>query len=189
MEPTLGDSDNFMENGGVHFFMGDSMDLYSLQAKRIEGKNQKLSDYRGKVLLFVNVASKCGYTPQYIGLEQLYRKHHERGLEILAFPCNQFGSQEPGNETEIRQFCTISYEVSFPLFAKIEVNGPGENPIYTWLKEQDARIQGAEHDIIPVKWNFTKFLVNRKGELVKRYLHSIEPSEIEADIETLLKTP
>ncbi|HZR03212.1 MAG TPA: glutathione peroxidase [Burkholderiales bacterium] len=152
---------------------------YAFTAKTIDGREQSLADFRGKVLLIVNVASQCGFTPQYAGLESLYRKYHARGFEVLGFPCNQFGSQEPGSETEIAQFCETRFGVSFPLFAKIEVNGPNTHPLYAWLKSSEPGILGTE----AIKWNFTKFLVGRDGKVLKRYAPTSTPESIAADVE------
>ena len=145
-----------------------------------EGKN--LSDYQGKVLLIVNTASKCGFTPQYTGLESLHKTYGERGFSVLAFPCNQFGGQEPGSEEEIQSFCDLNYQTSFPLFSKIEVNGAASHPLYAHLKEQAPGVLGSQR----IKWNFTKFLVNQEGEVVKRYSPSTKPEAIASDIEALL---
>ena len=146
------------------------------------GKEQKLDKYKDKVLLIVNVASKCGFTPQYNGLESLYEKLHGRGFEILGFPSNQFGAQEPGNEAEIAQFCELNYGVKFPLFAKIDVNGSDAAPLYQYLKKAKPGLLGSE----AIKWNFTKFLVDRKGKVVERYAPNVEPQAIAGDIEKLL---
>lgn len=156
--------------------------IYSIPVRDITRKETTLSPYKNKVLLVVNVASKCGYTPQYTGLESLYRKYKERGLEILAFPCNQFGSQEPGDEQEIQTFCKTNYDVSFPLFGKINVNGGETAPIYEFLKSSQPGILGTE----AIKWNFTKFLVDRSGKVVARFAPSVKPEELEAEIEKLL---
>ncbi|MCC7547642.1 MAG: glutathione peroxidase [Burkholderiales bacterium] len=134
--------------------------------------------YRGKVLLIVNVASQCGLTPQYAGLEALYRRHHAAGLEVLGFPCNQFGSQEPASEPEIVQFCETRFGVSFPMFGKIDVNGPATHPLYAWLKSSEPGILGTES----IKWNFTKFLVSRDGKVIARYAPTSTPESIEPDI-------
>jgi glutathione peroxidase len=158
------------------------MSIYNFEVKTIDLKNIKLDEYRGKVLLIVNVASKCGFTPQYTGLEALYQKYRAKGLEILGFPCNQFGAQEPGNEEEIKQFCSLTYPVSFPLFAKIDVNGTETHPLYSHLKTEAKGLLGTE----AVKWNFTKFLVDREGSVVKRFAPQTEPSELEPEIEKLL---
>lgn len=146
------------------------------------GEPQDLNDYQGKVLLIVNTASKCGFTPQYTGLESLHQTYGERGFSVLAFPCNQFGGQEPGSEEEIQSFCDLNYQTSFPLFSKIEVNGAASHPLYTHLKEQAPGVLGSKR----IKWNFTKFLVNQEGEVVKRYAPSTKPEAIASDIEALL---
>jgi glutathione peroxidase len=141
-----------------------------------------LGDYRGQVLLIVNVASQCGFTPQYAGLESLWQKYHERGLVVLGFPCNQFGSQEPGDEATIANFCSSKFNVSFPLFAKVDVNGETAHPLWQHLKKAAPGVLGSEK----IKWNFTKFLVNREGQVVKRYGSITKPEQISADIERLL---
>ena len=146
------------------------------------GEPQDLNDYQGKVLLIVNTASKCGFTPQYTGLESLHQTYGERGFSVLAFPCNQFGGQEPGSEEEIQSFCDLNYQTSFPLFSKIEVNGAASHPLYAYLKEQAPGVLGSKR----IKWNFTKFLVNQEGEVVKRYAPSTKPEAIASDIEALL---
>ena len=156
--------------------------IYDLSIADIHGKQAPLSQYRDKVLLIVNVASKCGFTPQYKGLEALYEKMHARGLEVLGFPCNQFGAQEPGSENEIASFCEVNYGVTFPLFAKIDVNGDAAAPLYRYLKKAKPGLLGSE----AIKWNFTKFLVDRKGNVVERYAPNAEPESIKADIEKLL---
>ncbi|MDD2769411.1 MAG: glutathione peroxidase [Methylococcus sp.] len=158
------------------------MNIYDLEIDTIDGETVRLDIYRGKVLLIVNVASRCGFTPQYAGLEALYRRHRGAGLEILGFPCNQFGGQEPGNEEEIKQFCASRYEVSFPLFAKIEVNGEHAHPLYAHLKSAQKGLLGSE----TIKWNFTKFLVDRNGEVVRRYAPTATPDSIEPDLLPLL---
>ncbi|MBK7951604.1 MAG: glutathione peroxidase [Deltaproteobacteria bacterium] len=158
------------------------MGVYDFQAKTIDGRDERLEAYRGKVLLIVNVASKCGFTPQYTGLEALYRRLHDRGLEILGFPCDQFGHQEPGDESEIQTFCSTKYDVTFPMFAKIEVNGEGAHPLYKFLKKESPGILGTEG----IKWNFTKFLLDRDGQIVKRYGSVDTPEKIEKDVEALL---
>ena len=140
-------------------------DFYSYAAKTIDGGEQALDAYRGKVVLVVNVASKCGFTPQYQGLETIWRQYRDQGLVVLGFPCDQFGHQEPGDENEIKNFCSLNYEVSFPMFAKIEVNGAGTHPLYQWLKSSAPGLLGTEG----IKWNFTKFLVGKDGKVVKRY--------------------
>ena len=146
------------------------------------GEPQDLNDYQGKVLLIVNTASKCGFTPQYTGLESLHQTYGERGFSVLAFPCNQFGGQEPGSEEEIQSFCDLNYQTSFPLFSKIEVNGAASHPLYAHLKEQAPGVLGS----MRIKWNFTKFLVNQQGDVVKRYAPSTKPEAIASDIEALL---
>lgn len=151
-------------------------------AKDIDGQQKALADYKGKVLLVVNVASKCGFTPQYTGLEELQRKYHDKGFEVLGFPCDQFGHQEPGDENEIKNFCSLTYDVSFPMFAKIDVNGPNAHPLYQWLKNEKAGFLGTEG----IKWNFTKFLLDRDGNVVKRYAPTETPSKIEKDIAKLV---
>jgi glutathione peroxidase len=156
--------------------------IYDLSAKTIDGKEQPLATFRGKTLLVVNVASKCGFTPQYEGLEALYRKLGPKGLVVLGFPCDQFGHQEPGDEAEIKRFCTLNYEVSFPLFAKIEVNGPKTHPLYRELKKAATGVLGTE----AIKWNFTKFLVDKDGKVVRRYAPTDTPQSIAKDIAALL---
>jgi len=156
--------------------------IYDFSVNDIHGKEQKLDEYKDKVLLIVNVASKCGFTPQYNGLEALYEKLHGRGFEILGFPSNQFGAQEPGNEAEIAQFCELNYGVKFPLFAKIDVNGSDAAPLYQYLKKAKPGLLGSE----AIKWNFTKFLIDRKGKVVERYAPNVEPQAIAGDIEKLL---
>ncbi|GAA3721297.1 glutathione peroxidase [Sphingomonas cynarae] len=143
---------------------------------------RSLSDHAGQVLLIVNVASKCGFTPQYIGLEALYRQYGPRGFTVLGFPCNQFGAQEPGDAAEIANFCTTSYDVTFPIFAKVEVNGANADPLYEYLKAGAPGVLGSK----AIKWNFTKFLVDRTGRPVRRYAPTTKPEELAADIEALL---
>ena len=157
-------------------------DVWGFEAQTIDGQRVPLSRYKGKVLLIVNTASKCGFTPQYKGLEALYRKYHDKGLEVLGFPCNQFGAQEPGSASEIEQFCEINYGVTFPLFAKVDVNGDGAAPVYKFLKSAKPGLLGSE----AIKWNFTKFLVDRSGAVVERYAPKTKPGDMEADIEKLL---
>ena len=156
--------------------------IYDFTVKDIHGKSVKLSAYKGKSLLVVNTASDCGFTPQYKGLEALYKKLHGKGLEILGFPCNQFGAQEPGSEAEIEQFCELNYGVTFPMFAKIDVNGDNAAPLYKYLKKEKPGLMGSE----AIKWNFTKFLVDRDGKVVERYAPNAEPASIAGDIEKLL---
>ena len=156
--------------------------IYDFTVKDIEGKEVKLDHYRGKVMLVVNTASQCGFTPQYKGLEALYEKFHGKGLEVLGFPCNQFGGQEPGDEKAIEQFCEINYGVTFPLFAKVDVNGDDASPLFKHLKSAKKGILGSE----AIKWNFTKFLVDREGNVVERFAPKTEPKELEADVAKLL---
>jgi glutathione peroxidase len=151
-------------------------------ATTIDGTAQPLSAWEGQPMLIVNVASKCGFTPQYEGLEALYRKYKDRGLVVLGFPCDQFGHQEPGDEAEIRNFCSLEYGVSFPMFAKIEVNGAGTHPLYKHLKHEAKGLLGSE----AIKWNFTKFLVDRKGRVVKRYAPTDTPEKIEKELTSVL---
>ncbi len=155
---------------------------YDFSARTIDGAEQSLADYRGKALLIVNVASKCGFTPQYTGLEALHRKLAARGFAVLGFPCDQFGHQEPGDEAEIKSFCSVNYDVTFPLFAKIEVNGANAHPLYRWLKKEKSGVLGTE----AIKWNFTKFLVDANGRVVRRYGPADRPESIEADAVALL---
>ena len=152
--------------------------IYDFSANTIDGDEQKLGAYRGKTMLIVNVASKCGFTPQYEGLEALYRKFKGQGLVVLGFPCDQFGHQEPGNENEIKNFCSLNYDVTFPMFAKIDVNGPATHPLYELLKSARPGLLGTE----AIKWNFTKFLVNGRGDVVARYAPSDTPEKIEQAI-------
>ena len=156
--------------------------IYDFTVKDIEGKEVKLDHYRGKVMLVVNTASQCGFTPQYKGLEALYEKFHGKGLEVLGFPCNQFGGQEPGDEKEIAQFCELNYGVTFPLFAKVDVNGEHAAPVYKYLKSAKPGLLGSE----AIKWNFTKFLVDRDGNVVKRYAPNDTPEAIAGDIQKSL---
>ncbi len=156
--------------------------IYDFSAKTIDGVEQKLDAYRGKTLLVVNVASQCGFTPQYRGLEALYEKFRERGLVVLGFPCDQFGHQEPGDEAEIKNFCALNYNVQFPLFAKIEVNGANAHPLYQYLKKQAPGVLGTE----AIKWNFTKFLVDKDGKVVARYAPTDTPEKIEKDLAAML---
>ena len=146
------------------------------------GNEVALGDYAGKVLLIVNTASKCGFTPQYTGLESLQKTYSANGFSVLAFPCNQFGGQEPGTEQEIESFCDLNYQTSFPLFSKIEVNGASSHPLFTHLKSEAPGVLGSKR----IKWNFTKFLINQQGEVVKRYAPSTKPEAIAKDIEALL---
>lgn len=159
--------------------------VYDFSARTIDGREASLAQYRDKVLLIVNTASKCGFTPQYAGLEQLYQQYKDRGLVILGFPCNQFGAQEPGTEQDIAQFCELNYGVSFPMFAKIDVNGANAHPLYQFLKAQKGGLLGGI-GLDAIKWNFTKFLVNRNGEVVRRFAPSTTPSELAGEVEPLL---
>lgn len=173
---------------------------YDFEATTAEGTRVSLGDYAGKLLLIVNVASKCGLTPQYEGLESLYRSAKDRGLEILAFPCNQFLEQEPGTDSEIQEFCTTTYDVTFPVFGRVEVNGPDATPLYRHLRSEQQGDFGPEYgefydlisqfkpEVAPdeVKWNFTKFLVGRDGQVIKRYEPPVPPADIEADLEQYL---
>ena len=156
--------------------------VHDFTVRTIEGAEQSLGDHRGKVLLIVNVASRCGLTPQYTALEALQRKHAEHGFSVLGFPCNQFGGQEPGTEAQILEFCTLNYEISFPMYGKVEVNGEGTHPLYAHLKSAAPGLLGSES----LKWNFTKFLVDREGRVVRRYAPTDSPASIEKDIEALL---
>ncbi|MGD0143279.1 MAG: glutathione peroxidase [Rhizomicrobium sp.] len=156
--------------------------IFDYSAKTIDGKDVTLADYRGQVLLIVNTASKCGFTPQYAGLETLYEKLHGRGLTVLGFPCNQFGKQEPGSESEIGSFCVKNYGVSFPMFAKIDVNGNAAHPLYRHLKHEKKGVLGTE----AIKWNFTKFLVDREGDVVARYAPLTKPEALEEPIAKIL---
>ena len=151
-------------------------------AKLPNGEELSLADKAGKVLLIVNTASKCGFTPQYDGLEALWRKYRDQGFEVIAFPCNQFGGQEPGSAEEIDQFCKVNFGLSFPLMGKVEVNGSGEDPLYGWLKSQAPGLMGTRS----IKWNFTKFLVDRNGTVVRRYAPTDKPEGLAKDIEALL---
>jgi glutathione peroxidase len=159
--------------------------LYDIAIETLDGRPGTMADYRGKVLLIVNVASACGFTPQYEGLEALYRRHRPEGLEVLGFPCNQFGRQEPGGADEIRSFCSGTYHVTFPLFAKIEVNGANAHPLYALLKARRPGVLGSE----PIKWNFTKFLVGRDGAVLDRYAPMTTPGAMESAIQAVLKQP
>jgi len=158
-------------------------DLYNFKVKDINGEDVALENYKGKVLLVVNTASKCGFTPQYKGLEEMYKKHKENGLEVLGFPCNQFGKQEPGDAEEIKNFCSLTYDVSFPMFAKIDVNGNEASPFFEHLKAEAPGVLGSK----AIKWNFTKFLVDKDGNVLKRFAPKDTPEKIEKEIENLLK--
>ncbi len=156
--------------------------LYDIECKTIDGSISTLKPFQDQVLLIVNTASRCGFTPQYEGLEALYKKYRDSGFSILGFPCNQFGKQEPGDEEQIKSFCDLTYQTTFPLFAKIEVNGENTHPLYQFLKHQAPGVLGTES----IKWNFTKFLVNRKGEVVKRFASKDKPEKLTNEIEALL---
>ena len=158
------------------------MRIYDFTAETLDGQPAPLSDWRDKVVLIVNTASKCGFTPQYAGLEALHRKYRDRGLVVLGFPCNQFGAQEPGDAAEIANFCALTYEVDFPMMRKIDVNGPRTHPLYAYLKHARKGVLGTEG----VKWNFTKFLVDRQGEVVGRFAPNATPQSLEGAIEALL---
>ncbi len=151
--------------------------VYDFTVSDIDGKPRSLAEWRGKTLLIVNVASKCGFTPQYRGLETLWQDQRDKGLVVMGFPCNQFGHQEPGDEAEIRDFCSTQYDVTFPMFAKVEVNGDDAHPLYKWLKSKGKGILGSE----AIKWNFTKFLVDADGQVVKRYASTDTPQKIAVD--------
>jgi len=163
---------------------GDTMQkhFYDYEAKNIQGETISTSQYKDKVLLIVNVASECGFTSQYKGLEELYQTYKSKGFEILAFPCNQFGGQEPGTQKEIQNFCTLNFSVTFALFEKIDVNGDTAHPLYVFLKKEATGILGTES----IKWNFTKFLVDKEGNVIERYGSATKPSEIRKDVEKLL---
>lgn len=155
--------------------------VFDYSVKDINGRDISLAEYKGKFLLIVNVASKCGFTPQYTGLEELYQELKDQ-VVVLAFPCNQFGAQEPGDSEEIKNFCSLSYNVSFPLFEKIDVNGPDASPLYKFLKKEKPGLLGSEG----IKWNFTKFLVNPEGQVIKRYAPTDKPEDIKKDLSKLL---
>ncbi|MFD4840727.1 glutathione peroxidase [Achromobacter sp. NPDC058515] len=159
--------------------------IHDFSARGIDGAEQSLNAYRGRVLLVVNVASKCGFTPQYAGLEELYRSFRDDGLTVLGFPCDQFGHQEPGDEAEIQNFCATQYDITFPLYAKINVNGADAHPLYQWLKGERPGVFGTEG----IKWNFTKFLVGRDGLVIKRYGPTDTPAGIRDDIAKALSAP
>ncbi|MGR5994652.1 glutathione peroxidase [Bacillus cereus] len=158
------------------------MTVYDFSAKTITGKEKSLKDYEGKALLIVNVASKCGFTPQYKGLQEVYDKYKDQGLEILGFPCNQFGGQEPGTEADITSFCELNYGVNFPMFAKVDVKGDKAHPLYTYMTEQAPGLLGMK----AVKWNFTKFLIGKDGKVVGRFAPQTKPVDLEVEIEKVL---
>jgi glutathione peroxidase len=159
-----------------------SQSVFDFSATTGSGNQRPLSEYEGKVLLVVNTASKCGFTPQFEGLEELYNKYHDQGLEILGFPCNQFGKQDPGSNDEIQEFCQLNYGVSFPMFGKIEVNGSATDPLYQHLKKEAPGALGTR----AIKWNFTKFLIGRDGQVIKRFAPATTPAQIEEEIRELL---
>ncbi len=156
--------------------------VYDFEARSIDGRPVPLANYKGRVLLVVNTASACGYTPQLGGLEELHQAYGPKGLAVLGFPCNQFGSQDPGSNAEIAQFCQLNYGVSFPMMAKIDVNGPAADPLYQWLRTEAPGILGSKS----IKWNFTKFLVGKDGQVIKRYAPTDKPESLKADIEKAL---
>src|SRR5579872_2775834 len=157
------------------------MNAFDFDAVALDGSAAPLAGHRGQVLLVVNTASRCGFTPQYAGLEALRRKYRDRGFEVLGFPCNQFGAQEPGSADDIASFCSLTYDVTFPMMRKIEVNGPRADPFYKWLKEQKGGLFGSA-----IKWNFTKFLVDREGKVAGRFAPTVKPEQLESAIEALL---
>jgi len=159
-----------------------AMSIYDFSAQTLDGKPAPLAEWQGQVVLIVNTASKCGFTPQYTGLEALYRKYKDRGFVVLGFPCNQFGSQEPGNAEEIATFCSLTYDVDFPMMAKIDVNGPQTHPLYAYLKHAKKGLLGSKG----IKWNFTKFLVDRTGEVKGRFAPTDTPESLQGAIEALL---
>ena len=156
--------------------------IYQYELQTLDGRKTQLAEWQGKTLLIVNVASKCGFTPQYKGLEELYRKYKDRGLVILGFPCNQFGAQEPGDSSEIQSFCSLTYGVSFPMFGKIDVNGEDTHPLYAHLKKKEKGLLGTE----AIKWNFTKFLVDKHGEVIARFAPQTTPEQLEKEIQAIL---
>ncbi len=159
--------------------------VYDFTATDIDGHERVMAEFAGQVLLVVNVASRCGFTPQYAGLEQLWRERRHRGFAVLAFPCDQFGHQEPGDEAAIRSFCALNYGVTFPMFAKVEVNGPGTHPLWRWLKQEKRGLLGTG----TIKWNFTKFLLGRDGRVLARYAPRERPASLAGDIERALAEP
>ena len=163
--------------------MDEIKNIYNFSCTNVNGEEISLSDYSGKALLIVNTASKCGFTPQYQGLQDLYKEYSGKGLEILGFPCNQFGSQEPGSDEEISLFCSTKYDVTFPLFSKIKVNGPAAHPLFKFLTSSKPGLLGSEK----IKWNFTKFLINKSGEPIKRFSPQTTPEQLSSDITDLLE--
>jgi len=156
--------------------------IYDIEVRTIDGRTTTLAEHRGKMMLIVNVASQCGFTPQYKGLEELYQKFKGRGFVVLGFPCNQFGAQEPGSEAEIQNFCSTNYSVSFPMYSKVEVNGEGTHPLFTHLKKNAKGLLGTE----AVKWNFTKFLVGKDGSVIERFAPQTAPASLESDLQKIL---
>ena len=171
---------SIFENNDEGVFMTEA--IYEFEVQTIKGDKTELGSYENQVMLIVNTASKCGFTPQYEGLEALYAKYKDQGLVILGFPCNQFGRQEPGSESDIEEFCQLNYGVSFPMFAKIDVNGDDADPLFKYLKKSQKGILGSEK----IKWNFTKFLVNRNGKVIARFAPTVKPKDLTKDIESLL---
>lgn len=157
------------------------MRVYDFSVRDQEGREKRLADYQGQVLMIVNTATHCGFTPQYVGLQELYDQYHDRGFEILDFPCNQFGNQAPGNDEEIHDFCVSRYAMTFPQFSKVNVNGPQADPLFDYLKKEKPGLVGGA-----IKWNFTKFLVNRQGEVVQRFAPQTKPEDLAGAIEALL---
>ncbi len=170
------------ENETFKNFRSTAVSMHSIGVKTIDGRETTMAEWQGKTLLIVNVASRCGLTPQYAGLQLLQTRFRDRDLIVMGFPCNQFGGQEPGTEAEIAQFCSTRFQVDFPMFARIEVNGPGAHPLYQWLKSAGPSAKGTTD----IGWNFAKFLVDRQGQVVRRYEPTATPESIAADLETLL---
>lgn len=156
--------------------------IYDFKVKKNDGNDLELSEYKGKVLLIVNTASDCGFTPQYAGLQELYQKYKDQGLEVLAFPCNQFGHQEKGDDEQIKSFCDLRFNITFPLFSKIDVNGENAHPLYKYLTQEQRGILGSKK----IKWNFTKFLIDREGNAIERFAPATKPENLEEDIKKLL---
>ncbi len=156
--------------------------IYDFNAQQINGQDISLSAYRGKVMLIVNTASKCGFTPQFGGLEELHKAYTDKGLVVLGFPCNQFGAQDPGADSEIAEFCQVNYGVSFPMMGKVDVNGPAAHPLYKWLSSEAPGLLGSKS----IKWNFTKFLIGKDGQVLKRYAPLDKPADLAKDVETAL---
>ena len=160
----------------------DTQTVYDFEARQIDGQNIALSEFRGKVMLIVNTASQCGFTPQFGGLEELHKTYSDQGLAVLGFPCNQFGAQDPGTDSDIASFCQVNYGVSFPMMSKIDVNGPTAHPLYQWLSAEAPGLLGSK----AIKWNFTKFLVGKDGKVIKRYAPLDKPADLAKDIEAAL---